>query len=152
MKFKSEDGFTGIDITVAILVITIFITLIGSLMFLVDSNTKESARKADAINYAVAEIENIKSQARSNGISSITGLNDSTDNDGEYILDSSGNRTPYYKVIKIVDYKDLTPANQANSSIKSNVVKKITVKISYRSGGQDENIELSAIVVNEEEI
>ena len=138
MKIKNEKGITGIDITVSILVITIFISLIGVLIFNIDSQSKSIERRTEAAYQAVNLIEEIKGMT----IEELEAL--SEDEKNGYI-----NGTSYTKKIEIVDYKDLTEENQNDDTIQSGILKKVTVTVLYKDGADTEEISLSAIVTKD---
>lgn len=54
----------------------------------------------------------------------------------------NGNFTGYHKKILIKDYLLIT----RNANKQSNLVKEITVEISYKSSGKDKNIKLSTYI------
>lgn len=60
MNFKSEKGFTGVDITVAVIVITLFISLISVIFYNMTITAKESERKTESTYIATSLIEEIK--------------------------------------------------------------------------------------------
>lgn len=60
MHIKEEKGLTGIDISISIILITIFIALIANLIVNINSNSEDIERKTVATSYAVQEIEQIK--------------------------------------------------------------------------------------------
>ena len=138
MKIKSEKGITGIDITVSILVITIFISLIGVLIFNIDSQSKSIERRTEAAYQAVNLIEELKGMT----IEELEAL--SEDEKNGYI-----DGTSYTKKIEIVDYKDLTEENQNDDTIQSGILKKVTVTVLYKDGADTEEISLSAIVTKD---
>ena len=138
MKIKSEKGITGIDITVSILVITIFISLIGVLIFYIDSQSKSIERRTEAAYQAVNLIEELKGMT----IEELEAL--SEDEKNGYI-----DGTSYTKQIEIVDYKDLTEENQNDDTIQSGILKKVTVTVLYKDGADTEEISLSAIVTKD---
>ena len=138
MKIKSEKGITGIDITVSILVITIFISLIGVLIFNIDSQSKSIERRTEAAYQAVNLIEELKGMT----IEELEAL--SEDEKNGYI-----DGTSYTKQIEIVDYKDLTEENQSDDTIQSGILKKVTVTVLYKDGADTEEISLSAIVTKD---
>ena len=138
MKIKSEKGITGIDITVSILVITIFISLIGVLIFNIDSQSKSIERRTEAAYQAVNLIEELKGMT----IEELEAL--SEDEKNGYI-----DGTSYTKQIEIVDYKDLTEENQNDDTIQYGILKKVTVTVLYKDGADTEEISLSAIVTKD---
>ena len=57
---KKEEGITGIDITIAIILITIFISIIATLFYNIQKTSTELERETIATSYAVEIIEEIK--------------------------------------------------------------------------------------------
>ena len=125
MKFKSEKGITGIDITVSTIIITIFISLIGVLIYSSNMNSQKITRRTEATNYAVNIIEEIKA----------LNFDDVQENEGENILD-----TPYRKEVEVIDY------NSINSEAEEGIIKKVTVRVSYKERKGTQSIELSTII------
>ena len=58
MKIKSEKGITNIDLTVSIILITLFVAIIATLMFTINTSSSSMERKTEATNYAINEIKN----------------------------------------------------------------------------------------------
>lgn len=133
MNLKSEKGATGIDITISVIILAMFIGLIVSLMYGINQSSKDIERKTQATNYAISEIEKLKAEdfetLESKQVSG-------------YIDD-----TPYYKTIKVIDYADLEE-NQGQDKERG-LVKKVTVEISYKSGKEDKKVELSTVLSKE---
>ena len=61
-KFKSNKGITGIDATIAIVIIMIFVPLVATLFSNIYNITKKADRKVTATNLAIQAIESIKQQ------------------------------------------------------------------------------------------
>ncbi len=133
MNFKSEKGATGVDITVAIIILGLFIGLIVSLIFGINEGSKDIAKKTEATNYAISEIEKLKAEDFATLESKQT---------SGYI-----ENTPYYKTIKVVDYADLEENKGENK--ERGLVKKVTVEISYKSGKEETKVELSTALAKE---
>ena len=60
MLIKEEKGLTGIDISISVIVITIFIAMIANLIANININFEDTERKTKAVSYAIQEIEKIK--------------------------------------------------------------------------------------------
>ncbi len=141
MKIRSEKGFTGIDISVAVVVAFLFITIISLLVYRVNSTSKAISLRSDATYLAINEIEEIKNngfelygtRSKKDGNSVVTS--------NEAIAGHSG----YYKTITVIDYTDL-PGNESKTS---GVVKKATVKISYMFQAKEQSVEISTILSKE---
>ena len=133
MNLKNEKGATGIDITISVIVLVLFIGLIVSLMYGINKSSKDIERKTEATNYAISEIEKLKAE-------DFETLE--TKQTSGYIDD-----TPYYKTIKVIDYADLEENKGQNK--EPGLVKKVTVEISYRSGKEDKKVELTTVLSKE---
>ena len=57
---KSEKGFTAIDVSIAIILIFIFVSILAVLFFQYNNSSQELERKSQATYYAISEIEKIK--------------------------------------------------------------------------------------------
>lgn len=139
MKLKRENGITGIDITISIILITIFIAIISTLSTQIQRDREDIKRRTEAYSYAVQTIEQIKrdgfealpkveDENYTNEIASMTG----------YIPDTS-----YYQEVLVYDYTEL---KSENVDKKADILKKVIVKVSYLSGGQEQVIELSILL------
>lgn len=143
MLIKEEKGFTGIDIAISLIVITIFISMIANLIANINLTTQDTNRKTVATSYAVQEIEKIKAQ----------GYLDSYDSKGiakeevlkEEDIYNGSEFTGYNKKIVIRDY--VLVVNDTTK--KSNIVKEITVYISYKVGNKEKNVKISTYVAKE---
>ena len=60
MKIKDEKGFSGIDITVAVIIILLFMSLITTVFYNITISSKTLERKTEATYIAVDVIEKIK--------------------------------------------------------------------------------------------
>lgn len=140
MRIKSEKGITNIDLTVSIILITLFVAIIATLMVTINTNSNSMERRTEATNYAINEIESLKAQ----DFASLVDTDEATNNFTN-ITDSEGKATGYSKKITIVDYANL-PENQDNETILSGLVKKVTVEISYKDGDTIETVDLSTVM------
>lgn len=138
MKIKSEKGITNIDITVSIILITLFVAIIATLMYNINANSGSVERRSIATNYAINEIESLKAQ-------NFDDLEETGEtNEFEDILEN-GNTTGYAKKITIIDYANLEE-NKDDDTIVPGLVKKVTVEISYKEGNTTQTIDLSTVI------
>ncbi len=148
MNFKSEKGITGIDITLSIILITIFIGILVTLSFNIETKVKETGRNAEALYYAINSIEQVKGL----NFNDLPKTTDQVNNkipsleDG-YVKNNIGKETPYYRTTEVIDYTQI-PENQQKNA-QPDVAKKITVTISYKDKEKDKNINLSVVKVKE---
>ena len=131
MNWKNEKGITTIDITVSIILITLFVALIAVLIYNVNQNSDSIERRAEATNYVINAIEEIKTTNFDN-------LQNSEQNIGD---------TGYYEKITVIDYVDLKKEeqNEQDNTIMSGLVKKVTVEVSYKDGNTTQTVDLSTI-------
>ena len=129
---KNEKGYTGVDIAISIVVITIFVSIIALLISRVNSSESDLELKSEATDIAIQEIERIKEI----GISI-----DNTANETEQPI--SG-KDGFYEKIVIRDYAQSDSTNKV-----SGLVKKATVTISYNFKGKKQEVELSTILEKE---
>lgn len=61
MKIKSEKGMTGVDLSIAIIIIILFISLISTLIYNYSKNSKELSRKSVATSIIIDVLEYAKS-------------------------------------------------------------------------------------------
>ena len=163
MNIKSEKGFTGVDIAISVVVLFIFVSLIAMLSYNINSSSKEIEYKSEAIYIAIDEIEKFKNIAfeeiedvnKDTESKNITingettqktfGKKDVNGNiiQGQQAIVENGNETGFYKTIFVEDYQDI------NSEKIPNLVKKITVQISYMFKGKEQKVELYTILSKE---
>ena len=138
MKVKSEKGITNIDITVSIILITLFVAIIATLMYNINANSGSVERRSIATNYAINEIESLKAQ-------NFDDLEETGEtNEFEDILEN-GKTTGYAKKITIIDYANLEE-NKDDDTIVPGLVKKVTVEISYKDGNTTQTVDLSTVI------
>ena len=139
---KSEKGFTGVDIAISVVVLFIFVSLIISLIYGINSSSKEVELKSEATALAVEEIENIKTKK-------IETLESELDNQeikygaSEQEAETQQIKDGFYRRIIIQDYNDL------DKSKVPDIVKKVTVQILYRIKAQEQKVELSTVLSKE---
>lgn len=128
MKFKSENGITGIDIAISITVLFIFVSLIAVLTYNFNSSSKEAELKNEALNIAIDKIEYYKKEMT---ITDIKNMPEEVRAESDFELPEKGFRENR----KIEEYKP--------------EVYKLTVKIYYIYKAQEQSVELSTIVTKE---
>lgn len=145
IKFRSQKGIAGIDIGISIVVIFIFINLIAILVANYNSKSKEIELKSEAMYIAIAEIEKIKNE----GFESYSGMNKNTviDKDGLTLKEPHAidGKEGFYKTLSVEDYADIN----TTTGIQKNLVKRVTVDISYKFKGETKSIKLSTILSKE---
>lgn len=143
MLVKDEKGLTGVDITISIVVMTIFMAMIANLIVNIKLNTLDIKRKSIATSYVVQEIEKIRAQGYIDDYDS-KGINSEEILKDEDIYDKS-EFSGYHKKVTIKDYVLVVDKNTKTKDI----VKEITVEISYKLGSEDKKIVISTYVSKE---
>lgn len=151
MKIKTEKGITNIDLTISIILITVFVALIVTIMYTINANSYSIERRAEAISYAINEIENLKAQnfedlqdRPTDGTNDFTNITIEKGENHTAIKKTTG----FSKRITITDYANL-PENQNDNTIVSGLVKKVTVEIAYKDEKEIQTVELSTVLVNQ---
>ncbi len=139
MDFHNEEGYTGIDISVSVVILFIFVSIISMMIYQMNSSSKEVQLKTDATYLAINEIENIKNQ----GIDEYIGK--SVANGNNVITENQEVEESYYKTVTVIDYTDI----DGNQDKTKDLVKKVTVKISYMFKAKEQSVELSTVLSKE---
>ena len=137
MKIRCEKGYTGIDIAVSVVIMFIFISVVAMLVYQVNSTSRQIELKGNAIYFATNEIETVKI----NGFEEYAGR--SVQNGNSNVVENEEFVEGFYKTITVEDYKDI------QTDAIADVVKKVTVKISYMFQGEEQSVELSTILSKE---
>lgn len=146
MDIRSQKGYTGIDIAISVIVITIFISLIAVLIYRFNSSSNEVQLKSKATEIAIDEIEKVKAA----GFKAYEEMDQTTkeDKEGNSLVNQSVEEEHgFYKTISVEDYTD----TENNEDKISNLVKRVTVTISYMVKGQEQQVSLSTILSKENE-
>lgn len=130
MNWKSEKGYTGIDIAVAVVVLFLFVSVIAFLSYGMSSKTKEIELQSEATHLAVEEIETLKN-------SNFEEL------DTKEIEKEEMPQKGFYKTIKVEDYADI------DAEKTRGLVKRVTVQIQYMFKAKEQKIELNTILTKE---
>lgn len=146
MKIKDEKGFTGIDITVAVIIIMLFMTLIGTIFYNITASHRQLERKTEATYIAIDVMEKLKAQNYNDLI--VGEYNSNKITDEEYGKNKTAKilkdaiEEGYSLKVTIKNYN--TPEENGYD-----LVKIITVKVEYKVGKDTENVELKTTVTRE---
>lgn len=141
MHFRSQKGYTGTDIAVSVIVITIFISLIAVLIYRFNGLSDELQIKAKATEIAIDEIEFAKGE----------GFEQYVNKNSEIVSDDDAKGATiegFYKTILVEDYTDIGENDENKNKVKD-LVKRVTVTISYMYRGKENKVELSTILSKE---
>ena len=126
-KLKSNKGITGIDATIAIVILMIFVPLVTTLFSNIYNITKKANRKVTATNIAIQVIESIKQQYEYDKIPEGTITNDKIFSTSYYESLPKG-----YNIVTVVNrqenYKEVTATITYSENIgKEEVVLKTKI-------------------------
>lgn len=149
MKIKKNKGFVGVDTSIAIIILLIFIPTITAMIYNINKENKNVERKSQALNFAVNAMETAKGIAMQdltleNMEKGITNLysteiqQNSNMTDG--IINISKDNVNYNLTITIQDY------NEIDNTVAQNKAKQVKVIVTYLSGGKEQKIELSTAI------
>ena len=140
MKFlKNEKGFTLIDITVALIIILLFMSIISVLFFTLTKSSKGIERESEATYIATNIIEAYKAQ-RYNDI--VIEEKTYTDETIEIIEDQPINIPQgYTAIISVTNYK---PDGETEDN---DLVKKVVVTVQYKLANEIKNVQLETYII-----
>lgn len=155
MKFKKENGFTLIDVTVAIIIILALMSLISVIFYNITKSSKGIERESDATYLATSIIEDIKAQDYEN----IKLTNQNIINDDNISTENAKTVENYTynngKKVNIsvpdgylckIQVQNYVPENR--TSANTDLVKLVLVEVSYKLGGDVKKVELKTSIVN----
>ncbi len=140
MNLKSQKGITSMDVTVAIMIIVIFSSIIVSLYQNYSISSKRIEREAEATEYAIETVEEIKA----NSSKYFDDENSNKDTIPVYNNEVIGN-TGFTRTANLVDYASL----EGNKDKKLGYVKNVSVVVNYKIGNKDEKVELNTVISKE---
>lgn len=153
MNFKSEKGFTGIDITVAIIVITLFVSIISVVFYNITISSKKLERKTESTYIAQDAIEKLKAldyddvpetKNEDNKIEEKE-IKDYKYDDGNLVVNNEYEKG-YTIKIKVERYNP-EQSSEESTTEDNDLVKIITVNVSYKIGKDIETVELTTTIV-----
>ncbi len=139
MNLRNQKGFTGADVIIAVLVIAVFGSIIIGLYNNYTIVSKEVERKAQATQYAIGVIEEIKQNSSTYFNSENANKKEITVYNNETIADN----TAYSKTAIIKDYA------ATNTKAQLGYVKEVQVVLNYKLGKEVQSVELNTIIAKE---
>lgn len=165
MNFRGNKGYTGIDISISIIILTIVIPIVSGMVYNLGKSRSNMEQKSYAINIASNILEQAKSINNLENIYSKEEDQVEENPDNIFITNLENNLEPTepinqpgstiefslqdqkqrrYKVkIDIVDFADNSDSEEI---FEKNYVKTVNVKIMYSLGKNIETIEMSTVI------
>lgn len=166
---RKNQGYTGVDISISILVLVILIPIIGGIVYNISKAGNGLSQKSYAINVATNILEIAKSiddikyvysktdeePEESETKSFIYFLNNriqskisdaqiqTVDGDEHIVLTVQDQKHNHYRaIIDVVDFADVT----SSPDPKNNIVKEVKANVTYSVGSKLKNVEISTVV------
>lgn len=140
-NIRKQEGFSGVELSVAVIIVTIFIGLIGALIFNVYLHTTSAARNSQATSYAVEILE------KANQLY----YDDTLLNTGTYTTNDTNrqilgiNIPQGYEVSLEVEKYNEQPGN----TDKLDLIKILDVNVDYTVGNNSYNVNIKTLKVKE---
>lgn len=155
MNFKSNKGYTGIDISIAMIIILIFIPTIFGIVYNLQKARARTEREAIAINIATDVLEIAKSLNYSEVFISNENSEFKTLLNNKYSNLQNSNNTVNcnYSDVNNIHYKiQVTVSNYYPADIEvqdqNDLVKQITAEVMYPVGNSTKSINISTVLQN----
>lgn len=153
MKIKNNKGLTGVDVTIAVIILTIFVSLMANMFYNVSQIGNVVNRKSEATYVAVQIIEAMK-QVNYDDLP--TGLTEDTtainlEKLNELLIDEDKIvlKNGYSVDINVENYKKIKGETEGEEL--EDILKRITVTVKYNEKAKEQTVELTTVVVKEEE-
>ena len=170
MNLRNNRGYTGVDISVAMIIIMLFIPTIFGMTYNIKKNESYNTKKGHATQIALEILEMAKSVEYQN---LDKGFNEENDGNSENFLNKLisrfgntvkpdvSNNSYVYKIFALsgsngeifeirVGLKNYYPADIDYYHANQDVIKKVNVIVTYSVGAKTETIELCLPIKNEE--
>lgn len=143
MNLKKNKGYAGIDISISIIIILIFIPTIFAITYNIQALNSETQREGIALNIATAILEKAKAIGYENV--SVNGISYGTiDHEGVYY--HIGPNKEHYKIeISVSNYY---PEGTVDSE-KKDLIKKVNAKVTYPVGNTEKKVEISTALIKD---
>lgn len=158
MNFKSNKGYTGADISIALIILLIFIPTIGAIIFNITLANNNTKRKVNAMNFATSILEIAKetdydklklenTEEKEEFLDKINEKFGITSENGEFSLKDENN-TSYKVKVTITKYIDTEEYASSHDSTdeKKDLVKTITTEVEYPIGNETKKVNVSTVI------
>lgn len=136
MNFKSSKGFTAVDISVSILIIIIFVSIITSAFYNYYLSNTAVARNSSALNHVIDVIEEVEQMDYAT-------LTDASVKSKLQELYSSKQIPEAYKITTNLVKYNTTVGNTS----KRDLIKILTVKIEYKIGKNTQSFDIRRLII-----
>lgn len=131
-NIKDNKGFTAVDVSISIILVILFISVIGMLLYNIYISSSTSLRSAYALGYAIDIIETIDN----------TEYEQLDEQYAESIISNLEIPESYTTEIQVQQYNQL-PGNED----KLDLIKIVDLKLTYKVGDNDQVLQISRLKV-----
>lgn len=153
MKIKNNKGITGVDVTIAVVILTIFVSLIANMFYNVSQIGNAVNRKSEATYVAVQVIEAVKQvdyddlptgETEDTTVITLEELNTLLSEENKIVL-----KNGYSVDINVENYKKIKGEKEGEEL--EDILKRVTVTVKYNEKAKAQTVELITVVIREEE-
>ncbi|MBR3249301.1 MAG: hypothetical protein IKF83_01215 [Clostridia bacterium] len=142
MDYRNNRGITGVDISVALVIVVLFVGLIATIAYNFSVTSQGINRKSEAINIAIQKVEELKNTAYSD-LQSGTNT-EYKDKDGQTV--SNGAYRITTEITRYVDSSYVSNLTAEEKSKISDIIKIVKVTVNYTVNGQEKDVQLSTVI------
>ena len=135
MNLRNNKGYTSVDISIAIIIIMIFIPTLFGIFYSIQKTSNEVKRKAEAISIATDIIELAKKASYDN-------LDNMKQEEYISLLETKYSKDVSYDInIEVENYYP----EEISEEDRDDLVKKIKVVVTYPTGNKTKSIDISTV-------
>lgn len=135
MNLKNNKGYTGVDISIAMIIIMIFIPTLLAISYSIQKTSNEVKRKAEAVFIATEILESTKGMSFEN-------LDNMEEEENISLLEEKYSKDVSYDInIEVENYYP----EEVNEEDREDLVKKIKVIVTYPTGNKTKSIDISTV-------
>ena len=144
MNLRSNKGVTGVDLSVSLVIIVLFVGIIATLIYNFGVSSKGINRTTTATNIAISKIEELKQE----NYETLQGT--TTEYKDENGITKAN--APYKVTSEVTKYANSIYADNLTNEEKENlkdVIKIVKVTVEYKVGDKNESLDISTVITKE---
>lgn len=135
MDLKNNKGYTGVDISIAMIILMIFIPTVFAISYSIQKTSNEVKRKSEAISIATDILESAKGMSFEN-------LESMEEEENISLLEEKYSKDVSFDInIEVENYYP----EELNEEDRMDLVKKIKITVTYPVGNKTKSIDISTI-------
>ena len=135
MDLKNNKGYTGVDISIAMIILMIFIPTVFAISYSIQKTSNEVKRKSEAISIATEILESAKGMSFEN-------LESMEEEENISLLEEKYSKDVSFDInIEVENYYP----EEVNEEDRMDLVKKIKITVTYPIGNKTKSIDISTV-------